>query len=121
MSDYYYHSNLNSDSNSNSGSGSGFKSSRKMVDAAAYSSRVQEAMRHNKLGSAEYPLAMSLMNAVLNGYTEEQWKEQNRSLKALSERPTEKTIPHSDAANRYEQMVNNLKELMLWPFVSNVQ
>ena len=109
MSDDYY-SNLNSNSNSS------FKSSRKMVDAAAYSSRVQEAMRHNKLGSAEYPLAMSLMNAVLNGYTEEQWKEQNRSLKALSERAPEKTLTHADSANRYEQMVFNLKDLMLWPW-----
>ncbi len=93
-----------------------FKSSRKMVDASAYSARVQEAMRHNKLGSAEYPLAMSLMNAVLNGYTEEQWKEQNRSLKALSERPPEKTLHHADAANRYEQLVGNLKDLALWPW-----
>ena len=93
--------------------------SRKMVDAAAYSARVQEAMRHNKLGSAEYPLAMSLMNAVLNGYTEEQWKEQNRSLKALNERPAEEKLHHADAANRYEQLVGNLKDLTLWPWTSN--
>ena len=104
---------MSTDFNSNSNN---FKPTRKMVDASAYSARVQEAMRHNKLGSAEYPLAMSLMNAVLNGYTEEQWKEQNRSLKALNERPPEKTLHHGDAANRYEQLVGNLKDLMLWPW-----
>lgn len=93
------------------------KTSRRMVDAAAYSARIQEAMRYNKLGSAEYPFAMNILNAVLHGYTEEQWKEeQKRSLKALSERPPEKGNHHADAANRYEQIVSDMKDLALWPW-----
>lgn len=93
------------------------RSSRRMVDAAAYSARIQEAMRYNKLGSAEYPLAMNIMNAVLRGSTEEQWREeQQRSLKTLIERPPEKNIPHADEANRYDQIVSNLKDLKLWPW-----
>ncbi|GAC1647005.1 MAG: hypothetical protein NVS4B9_38920 [Ktedonobacteraceae bacterium] len=90
---------------------------RRLADAAAYSARIQEAMRYNKLRSSEYPLVMNIMNAVLHSYTEEQWKvEQQRSLKVLLEQPAEKGHPHEDAPNRYEQIVSSLKDLTLWPW-----
>ncbi|SRR5581483_180026 len=90
---------------------------RKISHASAYSARVQEAMRYDKLPSSDYPLVMTLLNAVSHGYTEERWKEeQQRTLKALTNQPPDKKTPRADAANRYEQVVGCLKDLTLWPW-----
>lgn len=92
-------------------------SQREIGSAITYSAYVQEAMRYNKLRSSEYPLVMSILNAVLQGYSEERWKEeQQRPLKALTNQPPDKETFHADAANRYEQTVRCLKDLMLWPW-----
>src|SRR5581483_2746377 len=90
---------------------------RRIGDASAYYARVQEAMRYDKLSSSDYALVMTLLNVVSQGYPEERWKtEQQRTLKALTEQPPDKSVPHADAANRYEQTVRRLQGLMLWPW-----
>ncbi len=90
---------------------------RRLSHANAYSAHVQEAMRYDKLGSAEYPLVMSIMHAVLQGYSEEQWKEeQQRTVKTLTEQQPDTRIAHADVANRYEQLISVLKDLTLWPW-----
>ena len=92
-------------------------SQRRIGSATTYSACVQEAMRYNKLRSLEYPLVMSILNAVLQGQTEEQWKEERqRQLEALIHQSPDKTTFHADAANRYEQTVRCLKDLTLWPW-----
>lgn len=90
---------------------------RKISNALAYSARIQEAMRYDKLGSSDYHLVMTILRAVSEGYTEERWKEeQQRTLKALTNQPPDKGILHAETANRYEQTVNRLKDLRLWPW-----
>lgn len=85
--------------------------------ATVYSARVQEVMRYDKLRSAEYPIVMTILDAVLRGYSEEKWKEvQQRQLKTLSNQSPDKKAAYPDEANRYEQMVCNLKDLQLWPW-----
>ena len=92
-------------------------SQRRVGSATTYSTRVQEAMRYNKLRSSEYPLVMSILNAVLQGQTEEQWKEeQQRQLEALIHQSPDQTTFHADAADRFEQTVRCLKDLTLWPW-----
>jgi hypothetical protein len=92
-------------------------SQRRIGDASAYSSRVQEAMRYDKLPSSSYSLVMSILNAVSQGYTEERWKEeQQRTLKALTNQPPDERTSHADTANRYEQTVSCLRDLTLWPW-----
>ncbi len=92
-------------------------SQHRIGNGVAYSARVQEAMRYNKLRSSEYPLVMSILTAMLQGHTEERWKEeQQRSLKTLINQPPDKEMLHADAANRYEQTVDCLKDLTLWPW-----
>ena len=92
-------------------------SQRRIGSATTYSACIQEAMRCNKLRSSEYPLVMSILNAVLQGQTEERWKEeQQRQLEVLIHQLPDKTISHADAANRYEQTVRYLKDLTLWPW-----
>lgn len=89
----------------------------KVGDADVYSGHMLEAMRYNQLRSADYHLVMTIMRAVTHGQTEEQWKEENqRTLKALTNQPADKTEPHADASNRYEQTVSVLKDLSLWPW-----
>ena len=90
---------------------------RRIGSAAAYSARIQEVMRYDKLSSSDYPLVMTILRAVDQGSTEERWQEeQQRPLKALANRPPDKEIAHADAANRCEQMVCCLKDLSLWPW-----
>lgn len=90
---------------------------RNMGRAHAYSAHIQEAMRYDKLRSADYPLVMTILHAQSQGYTEEQWKEeQQRSVQALLQLPPEAGSLHADAANRYEQTVHSLKDLALWPW-----
>lgn len=92
-------------------------SQRRMSSTVAYSARIQEVMRYNKLRSAEYPLVMTILSAITQGYTEEKWQEvQQRSLKALANQPSDKKAAHADATNLYEQLVSNLKDLTLWPW-----
>jgi hypothetical protein len=90
---------------------------RRIGSADAYSARIQEAMRYNKLRSSEYPLVMTILRAVKQGFTEERWQEEQKSLlKTLANQPTDKGTAHSDASNRYEQAVLSLKDLTLWPW-----
>jgi hypothetical protein len=90
---------------------------RSMSRTVAYSARIQEAMRYNKLRSAEYPLVMTILSAIARGHTEEKWhEEQELSLKALANQPSDKNAAHADATNLYEQLVSNLKDLTLWPW-----
>ena len=49
---------------------------RNMSNASVYSASIQEAMRYDKLRSADYLLVMSILHAVLHGDTEEQWQEE---------------------------------------------
>ena len=92
-------------------------SQRSMSSASVYSAHIQEAMRYDKLRSADYLLVMTILHAVLHGYTEEQWQdEQQRTLQVLRQQPPEKGRSHADTANRYEQTVSCLKDLMLWPW-----
>ena len=92
-------------------------SQRKISSAVAYSARIQEAMRYDKLSSSDYHLVMTILHAVSEGYTEERWKEeQQRTLKALTNQPPDKRTSHTDTANRYEQTVCCLKDLLLWPW-----
>jgi hypothetical protein len=92
-------------------------SPRRVGSGILYSASVQEAMRYNKLRSSEYPLVMSILSALLQGHTEQRWKEeQHRPLKALINQPPDKETFHADAANRYEQTVHCLRDLQLWPW-----
>ena len=92
-------------------------SQRSIGSASAYSAHIQEAMRYDKLRSSDYPLVMTILDAVSRGYTEERWQEeQQRTLKALTDQPPDKATSHADAANRYEQRVSCLKDLTLWPW-----
>jgi hypothetical protein len=91
--------------------------SGRVTVTAAYSARIQEAMRYDKLRSPDYPIVMSIMRAVSQGLTEEQWKtEQQNTVRALLNKPSDKEIAHSDAADRYEQTIAGLEDLVLWPW-----
>jgi hypothetical protein len=88
-----------------------------MTATAAYSARIQEAMRYDKLRSADYPLVMSIMRAISQGFTEEQWEaEQQSTVRALREKPVDKKLAHTDVASRYEQTIAELKDISLWPW-----
>jgi len=92
-------------------------SPRRIGSAVDYSARIQEAMRYDKLRSSDYHLVMSILRAVKQGYPEEKWQEeQQRTLKALANQPPDQSVAHSDATNRYEQVVYCLKDLTLWPW-----
>lgn len=85
--------------------------------ASAYSAHIQEAMRYDRLHSSEYLLVMTILHAVLEGYTRERWQEeQQRSLKALEHQQPDPRTAHADEANRYEQIVRCLEDLLLWPW-----
>ena len=91
--------------------------SGRMTATAAYSARIQEAMRYDKLRSSDYPLVMSIMRAVSQGFTEEKWKtEQQSTVSALLNQPPDKGIAHADAVDRYEQTIAWLADLVLWPW-----
>lgn len=88
-----------------------------MTATAAYSARTQEAMRYDKLRSSDYALVMSIMRAVSQGCTEEQWAtEQQNIVRALQEKPVDKKLAHADVASRYEQTIARLKDLAVWPW-----
>jgi hypothetical protein len=92
-------------------------SKRKIGNASAYSAHIQEAMRYDKLPSSNYALVMTILNAVVQGYTEEMWKEeQQQTLKTLINRSTDPKTAHADLANLYEQTISGLKDLSLWPW-----
>jgi hypothetical protein len=93
------------------------QSQRQIVRASAYSARIQEAMRYDRLRSSEYPLVMTILDAVLQGYTEDRWqKEQQRTVKVLHQQLPEKGLAHADEENRYAQIASCLKDLSLWPW-----
>lgn len=90
---------------------------RKWSSASTYSAHIQEAMRYDKLCPPDYAFVMGLLHAVVQGYTEEQWKdEQHRSLQSLRLQPPDKRNAHADAVNRYEQTRWYLQDLRLWPW-----
>ena len=92
-------------------------SKQRMSDASAYSAHIQEAMRYDKLPSSNYSLVMTILNAVIQGYTEEKWKEeQQQAVKILLNQLTDPKTAHDDLANRYEQTISGLKDLSLWPW-----
>ncbi len=92
-------------------------SSGRMSDTAAYSTRIQEAMRYDKLGSSDYLMVLTILRAVAQGWTEEQWKqEQRRTVSVLTQLPADKQTPQVDAANRYERTIACFKDLVLWPW-----
>ena len=92
-------------------------SKRKIGNASAYSAHIQEAMRYDKLPSSNYALVMTILNAVVQGYTEEMWKEeQQHALKTLINQPTDPKKAHADLADLYEQTISGLKDLSLWPW-----
>lgn len=83
----------------------------------AYSARIQEAMRYDKLSSSDYRLAMTIMDAVSQGLTEEKWRqEHHRIVSFLIDQLPDEAASHVDVANRYEQMVACFKDLLLWPW-----
>lgn len=92
-------------------------SQRNAIRASAYSAHIQEAMRYDRLHSSEYCLVMTILHAVLQGYTEERWqKEQQRSLQVFQQQGPDPRTTHADEANGYEQTVCRLKDLLLWPW-----
>lgn len=92
-------------------------SPRRMSEIVAYTARIQEAMRYDKLSSSDYRLVMTIKHAVSQGLTEEQWeKEQHRTVSLLINQPVDEGTPHADAANRYGQTVAYFKDLVLWPW-----
>ncbi len=93
------------------------KSQRNMGLASTYSARIQEAMRFDRLRSSDYFLVMTILNAVLQGYPEERWnEEQQRTLNVLRQQLPDPRTKHADAVNRYEQTVSCFKDLLLWPW-----
>ena len=89
----------------------------RMSDTTAYSAHIQEAMRYDKLGSLDYSMVLTILHAVAQGWTEEQWKqEQHRTVSVLTKQPPDKQTPHADAANRYEQTIACFKDFVLWPW-----
>jgi hypothetical protein len=89
----------------------------RMSDTAAYSARIQEAMRYDKLGSSNYPIVLTIMRAVSQGCTEEKLKvEQHSTVNVLTNQPPDKTTLHADAANQDEQTMACFKYLALWPW-----
>jgi hypothetical protein len=92
-------------------------SSKRTWEIMAYSARIQEAMRYDKLSSSDYHLAMTIMEAVSRGLTEQKWRqEQHKAISFLINRLPDEAAPHVDVANRYEQMVACFKDLFLWPW-----
>jgi hypothetical protein len=92
-------------------------SSSRMSDTAAYSARIQEAMRYDKLRSSDYHIVMTIMHAVSHGLTEEKWEnEQQSTVNILTNQPPDEKTSHADAANRYEQTIARFKDLVLWPW-----
>jgi hypothetical protein len=92
-------------------------SSSRLSDTAAYSARIQEAMRYNKLRPSDYHIVMTIMRAVSQGLTEEKWEnEQQSTVNVLTNQPPDEKTPHADAANRYEQTIACFKDLVLWPW-----
>jgi len=85
--------------------------------SSTYAAYIQEAMRHGELRSWEYPVAMTIHRALMQGLDEEAWKqEQQRSIEALSQKSPDEKTPHTEASNRYEQLVACFKDMDLWPW-----
>jgi hypothetical protein len=89
---------------------------QRMTAASAYSARMQEAMRYNRLSSADYPLVMAILHAISQGETEEQWKEQQQRRKVLRPPSAERDLLSIPADDEHKQLVQRLKDLMLWPW-----
>ena len=82
-----------------------------------YSASIQQAMRYDKLSSSDYRLAMTIMDAVSQGLTEEKWRQEHQgTVSILINQLPDEAASHVDVANRYEQIVACFKELLLWPW-----
>ncbi len=89
---------------------------QRMTDASAYSAHMQEAMRYNRLSSADYSLVMAIFHAISEGETEEQWKEQQQRRKILHLPSSESDVSSLAADDEHKQLVLRLKDLLLWPW-----
>ena len=90
---------------------------QRMRDASAYSARLQEVMRSNRLPSSDYPFAMAILRAISQGDTEEKWKEALQPRQNISRYPSpEKESSSADTDDDYAQLVLRLKGLTLWPW-----
>ncbi len=45
--------------------------------------------------------------------------EQQNTVNKLTNQPPDEKATHADVANRYEQTIAHLKDLVLWPMVAN--
>ena len=92
-------------------------SAGRLSDTAAYSARIQEAMRYDKLRPSEYHIVMTIMRAVSQESNEDKWEnEQQSTVSMLINQPPDEKKPHTDSANRYEQTIACFKDLGLWPW-----
>ncbi|GHO93806.1 hypothetical protein KSF_038540 [Reticulibacter mediterranei] len=90
---------------------------QRMRDASAYSARLQEVMRYNRLPSSDYPFAMAILRAISQGDTEEKWKEALQQRRKISLSPSpEKESSSADTDDDYTRLVLRLKSLTLWPW-----
>jgi hypothetical protein len=83
--------------------------------SSVYAAYIQEAMRHGELRSWEYPVAMTILRALSQGLDEAVWK-QERSIEALTQKSPDEKTPHTEASNRYEQIIMRFKDMHLWPW-----
>lgn len=73
---------------------------------SAYFARIQEAMRFDQLRSSDYVLVMSILDAVLQGNTEEHWQEDHQhTMTMLRQQHSDPSMGHANETNRYEQTV----------------
>lgn len=93
-----------------------YLSQQRLGRAVAYSARVQEAMRYNRLHSSDYPLVMGVMRDISQGYTEKQWKEEQQRRIAARASKSGDIEASTDTSKPYEQLVERLKVLELWPW-----
>jgi hypothetical protein len=92
-------------------------SSGRLSETAAYSARIQEAMRYDKLRPSDYHIVMTIMRAISQESSQEKWEnEQQSTVNALTDQPPDERKPHTEAANRYEQTIACFKDLGLWPW-----
>ena len=89
---------------------------QRMRDASAYSARLQEVMRYNRLPSSDYPFAMAILRTISQGDTEEKWKEALQRRKISHYPSPEKELSSADTDDDFAQLVLRLKGLMLWPW-----
>ena len=87
------------------------------MKSADYAGHIQEAMRYNRLSAQEYNIVIGLMRAISHGQSQEEWeKDTNRTVSVMRNQEPDQTLPHADLPNRYEQMIEHLRDIALWPW-----